>query len=139
MSDALLDADARQTAGILLLTLLAVEWGGAFLARTVGGQQQQTPIQQSFQRAGHAHAGVLVVLGLVCQLLVSSTELDGIWRTVARSGVPLAAILMPAGFFLSVMGKGTLRPGRAVVLIWVGALSLGAGVLTLGIGLLVAG
>ena len=135
----LLSADGRQTAGILLLSLLAVEYGGAFLARTVGGQKAQTPIQQAFHRAGHAHAGVLVVLGLVCQLLLSSTDLDGVLRTIARSGVPLAAILMPAGFFLSVTGAGTERPNRLFALVWIGAVCLAAGVLTLGVGLLTAG
>ncbi len=139
MNDLVLAPDARQTAGILMLALLAVEWGGSFLARTVGGQRQQTPIQQAFHRAGHAHAGVLLVLGLVCQLLLSSTDLDGAWRAVARSGVPLAAILMPAGFFVSVVGRGTVRPNRAFALVWAGALSLAAGAGTLGVGLLVAG
>ena len=133
-----LAADARQTAGVLLLALLAVEWGGAFLARTVGGQQPQTALQQSFHRAGHAHAGVLVVLGLVCQLLLSSTDLEGVWRAIARSGVPLAAVLMPAGFFLAVTGNGTERPNRAIVLVWVGSASLAAGVMALGVGLLMA-
>lgn len=134
-----LAGDARQTAGILLLSLLGVEWGGAFLTRAVGGQKEQTVLQQSFQRAGHAHAAVLVVLALVCQVLLSATELEGWWRAVARSGVAVAAILMPAGFFLSVGRRGATEPGRAIALVWVGALSLTAGVAVLGVGLLLAG
>jgi hypothetical protein len=45
---------------------------------------------------------------------------------------------MPAGFFLSVAGRDVQRPNRLIVLVWLGATSLAAGVLTLGIGLLTA-
>lgn len=139
MNGVLLEPDARQTAGILLLTLVAVEFGGTYLARTAGGQRPQSALQQSFQRAGHAHAGVLVMLGLLCQILLSSAALSPGWRVVASLGVPLAAILMPAGFFLSVLGAHPQRPNPAIVLVWLGAASLAAGVLTLGAGLLAAG
>jgi hypothetical protein len=45
---------------------------------------------------------------------------------------------MSAGFFLSAIGKDPQRPNRLVVLLWLGAASVAAGVLTLGIGLLAA-
>ena len=132
----LLSADARTTAGILLLTIVFVEYGGTYLLRIVRGRSPVTEFQRSFARAGHAHAGVLVSLALVCQVLADSTDLTGALAAVARSGVPLAAILMPAGFFFSSMGRGVTRPNRFIVLLWVGAASLAAGVVTLGMGLL---
>ena len=131
--------DARTTAGVLLLALVAVEYGGTFLLRVSRGSQPATPLQQSFFRAGHAHAGVLVVLALVCQLYLSAAELDGLAEQVAGEGAALAAILMPAGFFLSVAGRDVRRPNRLVVLVWLGAASLAAGVVALGVGLLQAG
>jgi hypothetical protein len=134
----LLSADARTTAGILLLTIVFVEYGGTYLLRIVRGRSPVTEFQRSFARAGHAHAGVLVSLALVCQVLADSTDLTGTLAAVARSGVPLAAILMPAGFFFSSMGRDVTRPNRFIVLLWVGAASLSAGVVTLGIGLLSA-
>jgi hypothetical protein len=79
-----------------------------------------------------------VSLALVCQVLADSTDLTGALAAVARSGVPLAAILMPAGFFFSSMGRDVTRPNRFIVLLWVGAASLAAGVVTLGVGLLSA-
>lgn len=127
---------AQQTAGILLLTLVAVEYGGTFLLKVSRGKAPASDLQKSFFRAGHAHAGVLVVLALVCQLLLDPSGLTGAARAVAGSGVALAAILMPAGFFLSVTGRDVERPNRVIALVWVGAASLAAGVVTLGVGLL---
>src|SRR5687768_11291028 len=97
---------ARVTAATLLLTLVAVEAGGLYLLRAVRGRVPLTPFQVTFARAGHAHAGVLVTLSLVVQLLADATSLAGPWSSIARSGIPLAAILMPAGFFLSSAGAG---------------------------------
>ena len=127
---------ARVTAGIVALTVVAIESGGAFLLRVATGKEQATDFQKSFYRAGHAHAGVLVTLGLVCLLLGEATSLAGFWRWLAQTGVLLAAIVMSAGFFLSALGRGRERPNRAVALLGVGAVLLAAGVVTLGVGLL---
>jgi hypothetical protein len=58
---------------------------------------------------------------------------------LARLGVPIAAILMPAGFFLSVLGKDPERPNRLIWLLWVGVVSLTAALITAGIGLIAGG
>jgi hypothetical protein len=47
-----LSSDTRTTTGILLLTLVAVEYGGLFMLRLVRGRQPATPFQRSFARAG---------------------------------------------------------------------------------------
>jgi len=127
---------ARVTAGIVALSVVAIESGGAFLLRVATGKEQATDFQKSFYRAGHAHAGVLVTLGLVCLLLGEATSLAGFWRWLAQTGVLLAAIVMSAGFFVSALGRGRERPNRAVALLGVGAVLLAAGVVTLGVGLL---
>jgi hypothetical protein len=98
VNDALLSSDARTTAGVLLLTIVAVEWGGLFMLRLVRGSQPATQFQHAFARAGHAHAGVLVIFALVAQMLADAADLTGSVATVGRNGIPLAAILMPAGF-----------------------------------------
>lgn len=127
----------RSIAGILLLSIVTIEFGGWFLTGVVRGAVPMTPLQQNFARAGHAHAGVLVVFGLVCQILADATTLDGFVGMIARVGVPLAAILMSAGFFLSTAGRNVTKPNRLIWLVWIGALSLAAGVVSLGVGLLV--
>jgi hypothetical protein len=101
-----LSEDTRSTAGVLLLTIVAVEYGGTFMLRVVRGRVGATEFQRSFFRAGHAHAGVLVVLALLAQILADAAEMHGPPARLTRSGVPVAAILMPAGFFFSSAGRG---------------------------------
>ena len=95
-----------------------------------------TDFQRRFFRAGHAHAGVLVILGLVSLLLGEATALTGAARWVAQTRVLVSAVLMPMGFFFSAMGRGREAPSRRIVLLPAGAIALAAGVVTLGIGLL---
>jgi hypothetical protein len=131
-----LSADTRTTAGILLLILVAVEYGGWFMLRIIRGNQSATPFQQAFFRAGHAHAGVLVILALVGQILLSATRASGVLALLAGDGIWVAAILIPAGFFFSAAGKGVTAPNRWIVLVYVGVGALALGVVALGISLL---
>ncbi|UFU05168.1 hypothetical protein [Ruania halotolerans] len=131
-----LSTDAQTTAGIVLLAAVTVTSGGAFLARVASGRVPATEFQRSFYRAGHGHAGILIVFGLVCLLLAESTALTGFWLWLARSGVLVAAIMMPAGFFLSALGEGRTSPNRWVGLLVAGAVPLVAGLVTLAVGLL---
>ena len=130
---------SRELAGILLLALVTVETGGLYLLAIVRGSTSATPFQLAFARAGHAHAAVLLVLALVCQLLADAAALDGGWEWVARSGVAVAAVLMPGGFFLSSLGEGRERPNGLLALVFAGAALLAVGLATLGVGLLRAG
>jgi len=131
-----LSSDTRTTAGILLLTILAVEFGGLTMLRIVRGHQPATGFQKSFARAGHAHAGVFVIFALTAQILADAAHLHGAANVLARDGIWAAAILFPVGFFGSSAGPGATRPNRLIVLLYLGAAALTAGVLTLGIGLL---
>jgi hypothetical protein len=133
-----LATDARITAGIVMLTIVGIESGGLFLLRTARSNPGFTDFQRSFFRAGHAHAGILVILGLLCLVLTGATGLTGFWAWLAGTGVLIAAILMSAGFFFSAMGTGRTTPNRFIGLIFAGAASLAAGVVTLGLGLLLA-
>ena len=132
----LLSSNSRSTAGALLLTIVAIEYGGWFMLRVVRGRQPATPFQQAFFRAGHAHAGVLVILALVGQILADAAQMSGLLAFLARDGIWAAAILMPAGFFLSAAGKGITKPNQFIVLLYIGVASLTLGVVSLGIGLL---
>jgi hypothetical protein len=135
---ALSDA-SRIVAGVLLLTIVTIEVGGWFMTKIVRRQVPMTDFQKSFARAGHAHAGVLVTLGLVCQVLADATGQTGFVGQLARLGVPAAAILMSGGFFASSAGRDVTKPNSAIVILWLGAASLAIGVVALGIGLLTAG
>jgi hypothetical protein len=134
----LLSTDSKTTAGVLLLSIVAIEYGGWFMLRVVRGRQPTTTFQQAFFRAGHAHAGVLVILSLVSLILADATQMSGALAFFARNGIWVAAILVPAGFFFSAAGKGVTTPNRFIVLLYVGIASLAFGVVSLGIGLLTA-
>jgi hypothetical protein len=54
----------RLISGILLITVPTIEFGGTFLL-LFGKEPQFTDFQRSMFRAGHAHAGVLVIIALV--------------------------------------------------------------------------
>ena len=101
-------------------------------------QRGVTEFQIGFARAGHAHAGVLLVLSLTALLYADTAGLSGGWNWLARSGVPAAAILMPAGFFAASMGQGRTKPNKFVALILAGAAVLALGLGSLGVGLLTA-
>lgn len=132
-----LTAASRYVSGVVLLTIVGIEFGGWFLTKIVRGQVPMTDFQKTFARAGHAHAGVLVTLALVTLILADAAALTGVLGWLSRLGVPAAAVLISAGFFFSSMGRGEVtRPNKLIRLIWLGALSLAVGVVTLGLGLL---
>ena len=126
----------RILAGVLLLSLVTVETGGLYLVRLVQGGAPATPFQLGFARAGHAHAAVLLILSLTALLYADAVHLTGAWGWLARIGVPVAALLMPAGFFFSSMGKDRTSPNSLITLVYTGAIVLAAGLASLGIGLL---
>ena len=129
---------SRTIAGAILLTIVTIQFGGWFMTKIVRGDVPMTDFQKSFARAGHGHAGVLVILSLVGLLYVDSTSLGGFWLWLGRLGIPVAAILMSGGFFASSAGKDRTKPNQFIWILWLGALSLAAGVLTLGVGLIAA-
>jgi len=130
---------SRRLAGIILVLLPAVAFGGASLLSMILGQVPgylDNPVRQDLWRAGHAHAGVLLVLSLVLLRYVDETSLRGGWLWVARLGAPIAAIFMPAGFFLSVLSPEATAPNPLIGLVPIGGIFLVAAVLITGVGLL---
>lgn len=129
---------ARRLAGVLIIVLPTVAFGGVSLLRLLIDDPgyQENALRQDLWRAGHAHAGVLLVLSLVLLRYVDEARLGPRARAVAMHGVPLAAILLPAAMFLSVLDADATEPNALVHLAWPGAASLAAGLVTTGIGLL---
>lgn len=131
--------ESRMLAGILLVVLPTVMFGGlsllSFLTRNSPGYTDN-PLRHDLFRAGHAHAGVYLVLSLVMLRYVDEAVLSPFWKWIARTGAPIAAILVPAAFFLSVISPTATEPNGLMNLAYIGALFLAAAVLSLGIGLL---
>jgi hypothetical protein len=131
--------ESRQIAGILLIVVPTIEYGGytllRFLTKRAPGYLDN-PVRRALFTAGHAHAGVLVLLALVGLLYVDGANLSAGAKSFVRNSLALAPILVSAGFFLSIASPRATRAGRPIVLVYLGALSLAVGAITLGIGLL---
>jgi drug/metabolite transporter superfamily protein YnfA len=126
-------------AGIILLTVPSIQYGGYFLLTSLvdrNSHYMDNALRQNFFRAGHAHAGVFVILSLLCQILADNAALPPWLLWIGRLGVPFAAILIPAGFFLSLTSPNASRPNSLIALIYVGIALLAASVVILGVGLL---
>ena len=131
--------EARMMAGVILITVPTIQYGGLFLLNSLrdrSSHYMDNALRQNFFRAGHAHAGVIVILSLVCQVLADSATLPASLIWMVRIGVPAAAILIPLGFFLSMPSPQATQPNGLVSLIYAGAAVLAVSVVTLGIGLL---
>ena len=130
--------EAKLLSGIILITVPTIQYGGYFLLTSLMDKTSgymDNPLRQNFFRAGHAHAGVIVILSLVCQVLADSALLPPSLLWTARIAVPLAANLIPAGFVFSTLSPTAAEPSSAVGLIYAGAVVLATGVLLLGVGL----
>ena len=128
--------ESRMLAGILLVVLPTVMFGGlSFLTGNSPGYTDN-PLRHDLWRAGHAHAGVYLVLSLVMLRYVDEAVLSPFWKWIARTGTPIAAILIPTAFFLSVVSPTATEPNGLMNLAYIGALFLAAAVLSLGVGLL---
>ena len=128
----------RRLAGVILILFPAVAFGGASLLAMIVGEVPgylDNPVRQDLWRAGHAHAGVMLIISLLLLRYVDETALTGPRLWVARHGAPLAAILMPLGFFLSVLSPDATEPNALIALVPLGGLFLIAALLTTGIGL----
>ncbi len=126
------------SSGVVLLVVVSIAYGGTFLLKVVNGAVPTNDLQRSYFRAGHAHAGVLVILGLVVRLLLVGVPVPG-WSRSLADLVLWAAVVMPAGFFLSVLGRQPARPNRLRLLVPVGGLLLTVGLVAAGSGLIAAG
>jgi hypothetical protein len=124
---------------IVLFSLVAVEYGGWALLGFLAGTGTLGAFRLQFFRAGHAHAGVLLVLSLVYLVYLG--------RSGYSAGVPwlagallLAGVLAQSGGFFVHLGMG--REGRSsadTVMTRAGALLIAAALIILAIGLITNG
>ena len=132
-----LSREARLVAGITLLTVPTIMYGGlTLLGILTKGTAGLAPSRLALEdtqwalfRAGHAHAGVWVVLSLVMQVLLDVATLPIGLKWLARLSAPVAAVGISGGFF----GLAFLPAFRW--LLYFGTASLAVAVLLTGIGL----
>ncbi len=132
-----LTRQTRLIIGLTVLSIPTVEYGGTFVLRVLTGRLagvNLVGLQATFFRAGHGHAGVLLLLSLIAQILVDQTKLTEGLRWFVRIGAPVATLLVSGGFFFSVMNP-TGEPSGLIALIYIGALVMALVMVTLAIGL----
>jgi hypothetical protein len=123
---------------MLLVIFPTVLYGGVTLLRLLitDPRYAHNALRQDLWRAGHAHAGVLLLLSLIALRYVDDAQLSHGWKRVVRACIPLSAILLPAAFFLSVLSPEATAPNGFIYLAYVGAVMLALGLVVLGVGLL---
>ena len=129
---------SRLVAGIVLVIVPTVEIGGASILSLLIADPSytQNDLRQDLWRAGHAHAGVWLVLSLVALRYVDEAALSEGMKWVVRLAFPVAAILMPLAFFLSVLSPEATEPNAMIYLAYLAGTVLAVGLLVLGIGLI---
>jgi hypothetical protein len=133
-----LSYEAKLMSGVTLLAVPTIMYGGwtllGILTQGIAGSAPGTltldETQWALWRAGHAHAGVWVILSLVIQVLLDSARLSSVLRWFVRIAAPVAAVAVAAGFF----GVAFIPAMRWVL--YVGALGLFASVVLTSVGLL---
>jgi hypothetical protein len=121
----------RLFAIVSLILLPTVMYGGYSLRRLMERGEGLTDFQRTYFRAGHAHAGVLLVLSLLYyQYLAGTTIADGVqWLACI---VLVAGILAQSGGFFLHMAVGRPDvPSSGTLLTTVGAVLLAAALLFL--------
>jgi hypothetical protein len=129
--------DTRLMCGVSLILVPTVIYGGLTVLGVVSGGRYGAPappdlsaLQVTLYRAGHAHAGVLMILALFLQVALDHVALpaSAIWPL--RVAAIAAALLVSGGFF-ALAHLPSLR-----VMLYLGALLLAATTVTVGIGLI---
>jgi hypothetical protein len=130
--------ESRFIAGLLLVILPTVMLGGVSILTLLIGtpEYMANKLRQDLWRAGHAHAGVFLILALIALRYVDEAALSDGAKRFVRSGIPSAAIILPVAFFFSVLTPDATKPNAMINLAYVGAVVLALAVLTLGIGLI---
>jgi drug/metabolite transporter superfamily protein YnfA len=116
------------------IALPTVMYGGYSLLSLLNQGDRLTPFQQSMFRAGHAHAGVLLLMSLLYYMFLDRTALPSGLKQAGAAAMFAGILAQSGGFFLH-MALG--RPGAASIGTTV--TSVGAGVLALAVLLLVYG
>ena len=129
--------NARLMCGITLILVPTIVYGGLTVLGVVShgafgtpAPENLSPIQITYYRAGHAHAGVLTLLALFLQIALDYAALPDqiIWP--ARIAAVASALLVSGGFF-AVAYVPALRG-----VLYTGALLLVLTTLVVGVGLI---
>ncbi len=116
------------------IALPTVMYGGYSLLQLLNKANAMTPFRLTWFRAGHAHAGVLLLMSLLYYTFMDKTSLSPAVKHVGCATVVVGILAQSGGFFIH-MVKG--QPDRASIGTTV--TTIGAILLTCAIAVLVYG
>jgi hypothetical protein len=133
-----LTREAKIVAGIVLLAVPTVQYGGLYIlgllthgvAGTGGAEAILNALQLALFRAGHAHAGVWLILSLVIQVLLDAAKLPSSTKWLARIAAPVGTLALSGGFF------GLAFKVEFRFLLYFGALAMFSSLILTAVGLL---
>ena len=121
---------------IALISLPTVMFGG-YSALRLTAAQKLTPFQHQYFKAGHAHAGVLLVLALVSLDLLARTDLGDGARWIVCLMLLVGVLAQSGGMFVHAFTGQPGRWSRGNTMSVVGGALLAAAVLTLAYGVII--
>lgn len=101
--------DLRVFLIIAWIQLPTVMYGGYALLGMLNRGQPMSDFQRTYFRAGHAHAGILVLMSLLYYIFLSQTDLSMPTKVAASIAVIAGGLLQSGGFFVH-MARG--EPGQ---------------------------
>lgn len=126
----------RTLTALVLFAIVTVEFGGWSLLGFLTSQDSLTPFQEQFFRAGHGHAGVLLILALVFLIIMERTAFSAKTQLWLSLTLLVGVVFQSGGFFLHMLAgeenaasAGTLITRLGAILLAVALVGLGVGVL----------
>ena len=110
------------------ILLPTVMWGGYFLLHLQVRNTVLTPFKETYFRAGHAHAGTLLLLSLLYYQYLGQHTATFLFQWIASIVTLVGLLAISGGFFLH-MVQGEAGSSSAGVLVT----NIGAALLTLAI------
>ena len=131
--------EARWMLAFAFISLPTLAFGGYFLLTILkkqAGTENISSIQREYFRAGHAHAGVLVILAIIGQVVLDYSLFNETLVWAMRIGLVVAPLFISGGFFGGAPRTPDAQPGALVRLIPIGAVVMSLSTIGVGLSLL---
>ena len=110
------------------IALPTVMYGGYSLLRLINQREPLTPFQTTWFRAGHAHAGVLLLMSLLYYVFLDQTTLAATTKQVGSLLMFVGILAQSGGFFVHMIVGHPNAPSIGTVITTAGAAFLASAV-----------
>ena len=125
------DGPQRVLGAITWVLLVAVIFGGESLLRFLSGGASMTEHEEQFFRAGHGHAGVLTIVGLLYSNYLGKTALAARAQVTAWVAYAIGVFAVAGGMFLHAYTGEPGESSAGTTLAMIGGIDIAAAVLFL--------